>query len=236
MVREAGRDPERSTLALSAYERIKEDIFAFRLPPGSRFSEQSLANRLGVSRTPLRFALHVLERDGYLNRFDGHSGWQVKPFDLEYYEDLYDFRVQIELIAVRRICAMPAATDLSELTQFWCAPQSEVGLDGQRVAREDEKLHNALVALAGNREMLRTHIDLTERIRIIRRLDFVTPDRINAAFDEHQSILFALIARDADQAEALVEAHIAASRAEIRRITLHHLSVAARSGSVPACA
>lgn len=44
-------------------------------------------------------------------------------------------------------------------------------------------MHNMLVALAGNREMLRTHSELTERIRIIRRLDFIEPARIRAAFD-----------------------------------------------------
>jgi DNA-binding GntR family transcriptional regulator len=224
------------TLSSSVYEHIKREIFEFQLPPGQRFSEQSLANRLGVSRTPLRLALHVLARDGYLSRFDGHSGWQVKPFDLAYYEDLYDFRVQIELVAVRRLCTMQPPPDLSALRAFWSDPSHRRLLDGQRVAREDEKFHNVLVALAGNREMLRTHVDLTERIRIIRRLDFVAPARIESAFDEHNDILAALASRQTAQAEVLIEAHIAASRAEIRRITLHHLSIAAQQGVEAACA
>jgi DNA-binding GntR family transcriptional regulator len=87
------------------------------------------------------------------------------------------------------------------------------------------------VGLAGNREMLRTHTDLTERIRIIRRLDFIEPARIRAAFDEHDKILGALLAGKADEAGALVHAHISASRAEIRHITLHRLSLAARQGA-----
>jgi DNA-binding GntR family transcriptional regulator len=221
-------EPERGTLGNSVYERLKDDIFEFRMAPGQRYSEQELANRLGVSRTPTRFALHVLAREGYLVRVEGHAGWQVKPFDLSYYEDLYDFRIQIELIAVRRLCAMDPAPDLSELCDFWRVPRRSRDLCGRTVALEDEKLHSTLVALAGNAEMLRTHRDLTERMRIIRRLDFIEPARIKAAYDEHDKILRALLTRRTADAELLMRSHIEASRAEIRHITLHRLAVASQ--------
>jgi len=222
---------EKSPVGKAVYDNIKADIFDFRMAPGQRYSEQELAKRFGVSRTPLRLALHVLASEGYLDHTGGHAGWLVKPFDLGYYEDLYDFRTQIELIAVRRLCAMDPAPDLSALCAFWRVPKKARVLDGATVAREDEKLHNTLVALAGNREMLRTHSDLTERIRIIRRLDFIEPARIKAAFDEHDKILAALLARKAGDAEMLIRAHIGASRAEIRHITLHRLSLAAQQGA-----
>lgn len=231
LVHTAGKDGEKATLGQAVYDRIKEDIFEFRMAPGRRYSEQELATKLGVSRTPLRFALHVLAREGYLDRVGGHAGWLVKPFDLGYYEDLYDFRTQIELIAVRRLCAMDPAPDLRELCAFWRVPKRARVMDGKTVAREDEKLHSTLVALAGNKEMLRTHSDLTERIRIIRRLDFIEPARIKAAFDEHDKILGALLARKAGDAEMLIRAHIGASRAEIRHITLHRLSQATQQGA-----
>jgi DNA-binding GntR family transcriptional regulator len=222
---------ERGTLGRAVYDRIKDEIFEFRMPPGQRYSEQELANQLGVSRTPLRFALHVLASEGYLDRVGGHAGWLVKPFNLGYYEDLYDFRIEIELIAVRRLCAMDPAPDLRELSAFWCVPKRARVMDGKIVGREDEKLHSTLVALAGNREMQRTHADLTERIRIIRRLDFIEPERIKAAFDEHAKILGALLARKSAEAEMLIKAHIGASRAEIRHITLHRLSLVAQQGA-----
>lgn len=217
---------EKATLAQTVYERIKDELFEFRMAPGQRYAEQELANRLGVSRTPLRFALHLLVRGGFMVRVDGHAGWMVKPFDFAYYEDLYDFRVQIELIAVRRLCAMDPAPDLSELTDFWCLPKRLRDMDGPTVSREDEKLHSTLVALAGSAEMLRVHADITERVRIIRRLDFIEPARIKSAYDEHSMILRALLARRVGDAEMLVKAHIASSRAEIRHITLHRLSLA----------
>ena len=217
---------EKATLAQTVYERIKDELFEFRMAPGQRYSEQELATRLGVSRTPLRFALHLLARDSFLVRVDGHAGWMVKPFDLAYYEDLYAFRVQIELIAVRRLCAMDPAPDLAELTDFWCVSKRQRNLDGPTVSREDEKLHSTLVALAGSAEMLRVHADITERVRIIRRLDFIEPARIKSAYDEHSMILRVLLARRVGDAEMLIKAHIASSRAEIRHITLHRLSLA----------
>ena len=231
VVHELAPDGERGTRGQAVYEQIKEDIFDFRMAPGQRYSEQALADKLGVSRTPLRFALHALAREGYLDRVGGHAGWLVKPFDLAYYEDLYDFRTQIELIAVRCLCAMDPAPDLREPCAFWRVPKRARVLDGRVVAREDEKLHGTLVALAGNREMARTHAELTERIRIIRRLDFIEPARIKAAYDEHDKILGALLARRAGDAEMLVKAHIGTSRAEIRHITLHKLSLAAQQGA-----
>lgn len=230
MVRDATAESEKSTLAQVVYERLKEDIFDFRMAPGQRYAEQELANRLGVSRTPLRFALHILAREGYLQRVEGHTSWQVRPFDLAYFEDLYDFRVQIELVAIRRLCAMDPPPDLSELCAFWRVPRRQRVLDGQTVAQQDEKLHSTLVALAGNREMLRTHTDLTERIRIVRRLDFIEPARIKAAFDEHDKILAAILGRRAGDAEMLIKAHIDASRAEIRHLSLHRLALATERG------
>jgi DNA-binding GntR family transcriptional regulator len=175
-------------------------------------------------------ALHILANEGYLQRVDGHTSWQVKPFELAYFEDLYDFRVQIELIAIRRLCAMDPAPDLRELCAFWQVPRHLRIRDGQTVAREDEKLHSTLVALAGNREMARTHADLTERIRIIRHLDFIEPERIRAAFDEHEQLLAAIVARRAGEAEMLIKAHISASRAEIKHISLHRLALATQQG------
>jgi DNA-binding GntR family transcriptional regulator len=218
--------PERGTLAQDVYQRIKDDIFEFRMPPGQRYSEQLLASSLGVSRTPLRFALHVLANQGYLNRIDGHSSWQVKPLDLAYYEDLYDFRMSIEVLSVHRLCKLDVMPELLKLGAFWRVPKAQRVLEGKQVSKEDENFHCGLVRLAGNQEMLRTFNNLTERIRIIRRLDFINPARIAAAFEEHQKILEMLLARKAGSAEMLIKAHICASRTEIRHITLHRLALA----------
>ena len=218
-----GGSKERQSLADRVYDDIKEAIFDFQMAPGERFAEQELATRFGVSRTPLRFALHVLAKENFLIRVDGHARWQVKPIDLNYFDDLYDFRTEIEIVAVKRLCLMDPMPNLSRLTNFWCCSIDQRESNGREIARQDEHLHSALVALTGNSEMLRTHRKLNELIRIIRRLDFVDPVRIEAAFEEHTEILSAVISRRAEVAEMLLRAHISASRKEIRQITLHKL-------------
>jgi DNA-binding GntR family transcriptional regulator len=217
----------RTLLVQDVYERLKREIFEFRMPAGHRYAEQTLANALGVSRTPLRMALHMLAREGYLNRLDGHSSWQVKPLDLEYYDELYDFRTDIEVLAIRRLCEQADLSALDDLSPYWHMKTKDRPTDFRDVAERDEHFHRTIVGLAGNREMLRTYNELAEHIRMVRRLDFVNPDRIDATFTEHGKILDLLIARKADKAEMMMRAHIGASRAEIKHITLHRLSLAA---------
>jgi DNA-binding GntR family transcriptional regulator len=216
--------PEKSSLADTVHARIRNDIYEFQLMPGDRYSESELATRYGVSRTPLRLALHMLAREGYLIKGDGHTAWQVPRLDLDYFQDLYDLRVNLELIAIRRIC---------QARDFWLVPEGSRNLDGFAVAKADEAFHASIVAASGNAEMSRVHRDITERIRIIRRLDFVEPARITTAYDEHSKLLRALLTRKQDRAEMLLKAHIEASRAEIRHITLHRLSEAARKRVEP---
>jgi DNA-binding GntR family transcriptional regulator len=98
------------------------------------------------------------------------------------------------------------------------------------VARWDEEFHCALMVAAGNAEMARVHRDVTDRIRIIRRLDFTKQARIDATYDEHSKILKAIQRKRGDQAAMLLRAHIETSQAEVRKITLHQVHLARQLG------
>ena len=67
---------------------------------------------------------------------------------------------------------------------------------------------------AGNHEMARVHWDVSERIRIVRRLDFTRPDRVDATYSEHPKILRAVIQRKGEQAQLLLKNHIDQSKAD----------------------
>src|SRR5204862_7699893 len=90
----------------------------FRLLPGDRFTETEVAERIGVSRTPVREALYRLEQEGYI-LVSSRNGWSVKTFDFEYFENLYDVRVILELAAVRKLCGAMATPDLDALKEIW---------------------------------------------------------------------------------------------------------------------
>ena len=217
-------------LATLVYERVKQDIFDFRLLPGDRFTETEIAERTNASRTPVREALYRLERDGYLEVMF-RSGWRVRPFDFRQFEELYDLRIVLETTAVRRLCEVDARPELDALKKAWlCAPEDRAS-DMREVARLDEAFHAALVASAGNREMSRVHAEVTERIRIVRRLDFTKAPRVDATYQEHAKILRAIVQRRAEPAVLLLRAHVDASKAEVRKITLHMLHEARERAS-----
>lgn len=218
-------DTRRPSLAESVYQRLKQDIFDFRLLPGDRFTEGEVAESLNVSRTPVREALQRLEKEGYV-RVHFRSGWSVRDLDFKQFDDLYDLRVVLESAAVRQLCDRAERPPLDALKSIWLVSGEERSTDGTRVAQLDEQFHSALVQAAGNPEVLRCHREVTERIRILRRLDFTEPDRVAATYQEHAQILRAVLRRRADQAIMLLRAHIETSKAEVRKISVHQLYAA----------
>ena len=226
------REPSRAD---TVYEQLKRDIAEFRLLPGDRFTEATICTQQQVSRTPVRQALFRLRQEGVVE-VHFRSGWEVKPFDFEKFDHLYDLRILLESTAVQRLCQAKSKEivqggDLSVLTaqaQIWMVPESERCNDRSQVAVWDEEFHLALVQAMGNPEMLRVHRDVTERIRSVRHLDFTLQDRIQATYTEHTRILSALLAHDVATATALLLSHIQASQAQVRSITLHQIHQARR--------
>ena len=214
-----------NNLAARVYAGVKQEIFDFHLMPGDRFTEGEVAARMRVSRTPVREALYRLEREGHLEVLF-RSGWRVRPFDFAQFENLYDVRVILETAAVKRLCEMPVQPSLDDLKTLWLVPAGERLSDGRVVGNHDELFHEALVLATGNAEMARIHHDITERIRVIRRLDFTKEARIDATYLEHGKILRAVLQRKIDHAQFLLKSHIEASKAEVRKITLHMLHTA----------
>ena len=228
-VKRARGDSER--LADAVYEQLKADIFDFRRLPGVGLSENEIAARTGVSRTPVREALLRLQREGFVER-QPKIGWSVRPLDFERFESLYDLRVILELAALAKLCAGAIGGALDRLKAVWLAPKKQRASDPVEVARLDEAFHASLVQAAGNPELARVHGDITERIRIIRRLDFTQPERVERTYEEHAAVLRAVLARNPEQAGALLRAHIEQSKLAVREISLHRLHrahVAARS-------
>lgn len=215
--------PPRTALAEQVYAQIKTELHDFQWVPGDRFTEAEVAQRLGVSRTPVREALFRLRNEGFLS-VEAKSGWFVQPIDFDRLEQLYDLRIVLETASLARLAQRdedPPA--LLALKDVWLLPAAERLSDGRQVGELDEAFHAQLVAAAGNAEIARVHHEVTERIRIVRRLDFTRADRIDATYQEHAQILRAVIQRKADKAQMFIRSHIEQSKLEVRKITLHAL-------------
>ena len=212
----------------AVYDQLKRDVSDFKLVPGDRFTEGKISERLGVSRTPVRQALFRLQQGGFVEVLF-RAGWRVLPFDFDQFEQLYDLRMVLETTAIHRLCEDSKRVDhptLDALAAIWLAPPAQRSSDMAQVSRWDEELHCAIVAAAGNGEMARVHRDVTERIRLVRRLDFTQQPRIDATYEEHAKILKAVQRKRGDQAAMLMRAHIETSQAEVRKITLHQVHLA----------
>jgi DNA-binding GntR family transcriptional regulator len=209
-----------SSLADDAYATIKQKIFSFELLPGDLISEGNLVRLLQVSRTPLRQALQRLQYEGFLNAIP-KIGWQISPLDFNKLDELYDFRILIESHAIKLLCDKACSHEpLNELVKIWLCEPSHRIQDGEKVGILDENFHHQLVKIAGNQEMLRMHQEISERIRIVRRLDFTKENRIQETYDEHAKILKAILDRRGAEAKRLLNSHIDQSKIEVRKITL----------------
>ena len=213
-------EPVRPNLAEHAYAELKALIHDFQLLPGDRFSESEMGQRLGVSRTPVREALFRLRNEGFLE-VESKSGWFIRPIDFDKLDQLYDLRVVLELASVARLCARSGEPpELESLKAAWLVPPDERLSSMREVGALDEQFHATLVRAAGNAEIARVHWDVTERIRIVRRLDFTRDDRVEATYIEHAKILRTILQRKPEQAQLLLRSHVEQSKVEVRKITL----------------
>jgi DNA-binding GntR family transcriptional regulator len=214
-------DVFRSTLADQAYASIKRKLSELDLMHGDRLAEKELAEQLGISRTPLRQALQRLHHEGLIDLLP-RSGWAVPKLDFSRLDELYDFRVVIEQYAVNRCISEEACRSrLKPLKAIWCVPISERVTDPVHVGSLDEHFHSTLVAAAGNNEMIRAHAYITEHIRLIRRLDFIKPTRVNTTYDEHTEVMRWIFEKDIDQSQLTLRDHILSSKKQSREITLN---------------
>jgi len=220
--------PRVQNLADSVYQQLKSELFEFQLLPGDRFTEGEVAERTGASRTPVRQALYRLQREGFL-AVNFRNGWEVRPLDFNQLDALYDLRILLEQASVRRMENL-AAEELNRilvpLEARWRVHPEARSNDGREVASWDEEFHCSLVAASRNSEFVRVHAEVTDRIRIVRRLDFTQMSRVVLTYQEHASMLESMRERAFSEAAEKLARHIECSRIEARKLTLLKLQSA----------
>jgi DNA-binding GntR family transcriptional regulator len=206
------------------YERLKHDILTFSFLSGERLVELELCDRYSVSRTPVREALRRLEDDGLvLSRARG--GRVVRGHDIADYADVYTVRSVLEVFAVRDLSRRVAEIDIDALEHGWQDgyPAQTTELDGSYVV-SDERFHLSLARATGNAYLVESLDRIHDRLHAIRSVDFTVRERLISSAEQHLAIIAAIRGGDGDLAAALMQAHIAQSRKEIRGILLRILS------------
>src|SRR6266540_1588986 len=103
------------------FAEIKELVLACKLPPGSKIYEQEFAQRFGVSKSPVRDALHRLEMEGLVEILP-RKGYRVRPISLVDAMELYEMRLLLEKACIERCCRSASDADLAALNRFRTGP------------------------------------------------------------------------------------------------------------------
>lgn len=213
------------TAGAAVYGELKSLILLGEVPIGVRLREGRIAERLDVSRTPVREALLRLFAERFLERHS-EGGFRVASPSVETLRQLYDVRRALELWALRRSVAAgtgEAFEAMGALRREW----QDIGGDAARPDPEfvllDEDFHFRLAAAAGNDELGFELQRIAERIRPVRSHDFLTSVRIAATVEEHDGILAAVLARNAVAAEGLLDQHIRESQAVVETAVVRAL-------------
>jgi DNA-binding GntR family transcriptional regulator len=196
-----------------AYLQIRQKILEGELLPGTALDQESLAESLGLSTTPVREALRRLESERLvINRV--HRDTIVTPLSRETVEEVYAVRLSLD----------PLAAGLAAVHAPAAAREKALALSHEKPASDDpashvylnRQLHRSIYASCGNTvlvDVLDSLWDLSDRYRLIICKDAAV---IETAKEEHDAIVAAVIQGDAAQAARLMQEHLAGSLAQIR--------------------
>ena len=198
-----------------AYHMILEAIDHGEYLPGDRLVELELAERLGVSRTPIREALQRLETQSVLAR-DGRS-LIVASLDHDQLGELYVVRSELEGLAAR-LAAQHAAPE--EVRVLWEMIRKDRDLIGRPdvLSRANKRFHRQIHLASHNRYLVQQLEMVHRSMALLATTSFAAEGRSAAALDEHEEIVRAIEARDCAAAETAIQAHI--SRAFETRLLL----------------
>lgn len=214
-----------STLRQTAYQAIRRRIIQAELEPGAPLSENQLAAALGISRTPIRESLQMLEREG-LVRVIPQRGAYVAELSTQDIFEIYQIREQLESLAARIAAERLTEGDLAELHHL-VERMGQPGnpLDGEAVTDADMRLHRLIVSTTKNRrleQILGTLDDQVHRLRCLtmRYLSQPNGGRPSDSVAEHAAIVQALRSRNPAEAERAMRRHLQRARDSVVRLTL----------------
>ncbi len=200
----------------TTYERLCEEIRSGKLPPGSRLRETEIAERLAVSRTPVREAIRRLEADGLVDHLP-RSGAVVRKLEYPELMELYEMRTVLEGTAARLAARAASPVELEELVAINDEMRAAAGRP-EVVIGLNRQFHKLLLDAARNRFLLRAMATVENTLLILGSSSMAKPDRAREAVDEHREVLDALLARDGAAAEAAMRRHM--ERAQFARLRI----------------
>jgi DNA-binding GntR family transcriptional regulator len=212
---------EARTLARRAFDSIKADIVDGDLVQGTKIVESDLALKYGISRGPLREAIHRLEQIKLIVRIP-HAGSRVVTLDIKMMEDIYSAREALEGMAARMAARLMPAAEIEALEALLDEHESDIRETRGKAyfQREgDIDFHYRIAAASQNQWILENlNGELYQLIRMCRRQSGQFPSRAQTALDQHRQIAAAIARRDEELAEILMRRHISGAWVIVKKI------------------
>lgn len=215
-----GAEERPPSAADGAYRALRDDILEGRLPGDARLTEMTLADQLGISRTPVREAVKRLILEGFLTREPG-QGLRVTVLEPDEVQQIFRIRLMLESYAARRAAEFASPAEIVELQALadrmsaHTPPRDEAGYAA--ISEANAAFHR-LVMLAARSPRLGAMLSLAVNLGLVLRTYRMYSERdLIRQSRHHHDIAEAIAAREADWAEAAMSAHIEAAAAVARR-------------------
>lgn len=208
--------PDDLSRAEFAYQRLVAMMRKGELRPGQRLRELELADRLKVSRTPIREALRRVASEGLAQVYPGR-GLAVTEYDKQQVRELYALRAVLEGTAAQfaALHASPAEIELMGEILDKCTDVFDIP---DEMMRMNVQFHNTIHEAAHNRFLVQALEQISNALALLPGTTFAMPERPTAAHAEHMAIMDALRRRASDEADRLMRAHIAKAGATRMRM------------------
>lgn len=216
------------SLTSVVHAEIERLILDGELAPGTKLTEAMLAERLGVSRGPIREAFRMLEEAG-LVELEKNRGVFVRSIPLDEAMEIYDLRAMVDEAAGRELAARITPEQLKELRTM-IEQMERLVKDGHNTSASDPyhllnlAFHDRLVEFVGNRKLTDLYRRLVKELSLFRRVNLADGRQIPVSVQEHRAILKAIAAGDAEAAGRSLRAHVLESK---ERTLRHHAQQAA---------
>ncbi|HSF06047.1 MAG TPA: GntR family transcriptional regulator [Methylomirabilota bacterium] len=204
---------KRQRLVDEATKALREAILSGRFPEGTRLRQTDLADRLRISRTPIRQALVRLQHEGLVQLLPA-SGVRVTVLDLHEGAELYDLREVLDGLAARLAATRATAAALARIERALARMRQCLERnDANRWFAAHVAFHDEIFQAGGNARLQSLSAVVRLSIQRFHPLLLTTPHRLEDAYREHQGIGEAIAAHDAAGAERLARLHITNARA-----------------------
>lgn len=190
------------------FNTLREAILKGELAPGERLMEIQLADRLGVSRTPIREAIRKLELEGLVLMIP-RKGAEVAKISERSLKDVLEVRRSLEELAIELACQRISEEEIQRLDEIQTAFVEAISIgDAMRIAETDEAYHNTIYQCTGNVRLVQILNNLREQMYRYRLEYIKDADKRQVLLVEHEHILKALRLHHVQEAKAAMRKHI----------------------------